>query len=346
MSANTFISGSLLKTILDVAETQGVSRLFLFQQLGLEQLNSAQDQSLPFEKVIDLFELIISQTGDRTFGLRVGRHILPGSLNALGYALMSSKNLYEALLLQKSFGGAISNCAKLGINIEESLVNVSFTIAQYPPETVRSIHDMFLSMFWNYANWITRSNGQLAQVCFRHAQPDYTDAYVETFGVLPLFEQQACRLVFDKKYLDDPLYQSDESLNSLMLERTKLLLQKAKSSASLYAAVAYQVRKLMPEQKATLTLVAERLNLSERSLSRKLKEEGYSFKAVLMSVRESLALEYLRDRDLSVTDISSKLGYRDYSSFSHAFRSWTGRSPSEFRESQSIASDINRSDPL
>jgi len=233
--------------------------------------------------------------------------------------------------LQKSFGGAISNCAELGIAFDATFVHVSFTIAHDAPEDMRPLHDMFLSMFWTYANWITRTSGHLSQVCFTHQRPDYHEAYLHTFGVEPRFGQEKCVLVFEKHYLKAPLYQADESLNSLMRARAETLMHKAKSSASLYASVAYQVRKLMPAQRATLTLVAEQINMSPRTLSRKLKEEGYSFKSVLISVRENLALEYLNEEKLTVKQIANKLGYRDYSSFSHAFRSWTGFSPSEYR---------------
>lgn len=280
-----------------------------------------------------LFDSILKQTGNHAIGLDIGSNIRPGSLSALGYALMSSQNLYEALQLQKAFGSAISNCAALQFDLDHpSLVHVSFTIENLETNTARPLHDMFLSMFWRYAKWITQTEGQLTKVCFTHSAPIYADEYLKTFGVKPIFDQDKCQLIFEKKHLDAPLHQADENLNGLMREQIKSLLQKSKANANIYAAVAYELKQLMPRQKATLTLVANELNMSERTLSRKLKEEGYSFKSVLLSVRESLALAYLRQQNLSVNEIANKLGYHDYSSFSHAFRCWTGHSPSEYRE--------------
>lgn len=337
MSSRGHISGSLLKTVVDVAEMTGVCRSDLLASMELcdEQLESSGFR-LPAQATIELLKDVIARSGDQGFGLLVGREVKPGSLNSLGYALMSAKNLDEALKIQKAFGGIISDCAELKVSFKGDFIVVSFTVESDDLEAVRPLNDMFMSTIWNYSNWITRTDGKLHAITFTHPEPSYKEAYTEIFGLVPEFGQDACSFVFDKKFLEDPLYQADASLNALMQERSQTERYKTKSSVSVYAAVAYQVRKLLPVQKATLILVAEQLNMSERSLSRKLRDEGYSFKSVLLSVRETLALEYLRDKDLSVTDIANKLGYRDYSAFSHAFRSWTGYSPREYRESQKL----------
>lgn len=333
MSSRGYVSGSLLKTIIDVAEVKGASVKSMLAMVDLNGRDSdISETRYPTEKVMTLMDNIVSQTGDQAFGLHVGQNIKPGSLNSLGYALMSSKNLHEALKIQKAFGGVISDSAELKVNIGGKFIRVSYTVIEDNENLARLINDLFMSTIWNYANWITRTDGRLSGLTFTHSSPPYKELYEDIFGIMPEFGASECSFIFDKKYLEDPLYQADKNLNSLMRERTESLLHKTKSSATLYAAVAHQVRKLMPCQKATLILVASALNMSERSLSRKLKEEGYSFKSVLVSVRESLALEYLNDPTMSVNEIANKLGYRDYSAFSHAFRCWTGQSPSEYRE--------------
>ncbi len=339
MSYRGHISGSLLNTIIDVAQLKGVSRSALLESASITSQDLESNEfRLSTERTVELFQDIIALSGDLSFGLQVGREVKPGSLNSLGYALMSAKNLEEALKIQKAFGGIISDSAELKISFKDEFIVVSYTVDDEDLDAVRPINDMFMSTIWNYSNWITRTDGKLHSITFNHSEPSYKDEYVKVFGIQPEFDQPFSSFVFDKKYLKDPLYQADESLNVLMQERSKNQLEKNKSNVSVYAAVAYHARILMPVQRATLTLVAEKLNMSERSLSRKLKGEGYSFKAVLVSVRQALALEYLKNMALSVTDIASKLGYRDYSAFSHAFRSWTGYSPREFRESNEVES--------
>ena len=87
----------------------------------------------------------------------------------------------------------------------------------------------------------------------------------------------------------------------------------------------------LPAGVATSDQVARRLNMSKRSLQRRLTEEGTSFKEVLTQVRSDLARRYLRDSDLSVPEISHLLGFRENSSFFRAFQNWTGTTPGAYR---------------
>jgi AraC-like DNA-binding protein len=77
--------------------------------------------------------------------------------------------------------------------------------------------------------------------------------------------------------------------------------------------------------------VAEALFMSSRTLQRKLSAEGTTFKQLLESIRKKLAMEYLKDELLSFSEISYLLGYSEQSSFTRAFKRWTGRSPTQVR---------------
>ena len=87
----------------------------------------------------------------------------------------------------------------------------------------------------------------------------------------------------------------------------------------------------LPSGQATLGTVARRLATSPRSLQRKLREEGTSFKAVVRGTRESLADHYLSRTSLSTTEIALLLGFEDPTSFFRAFHSWTGNTPDSVR---------------
>jgi AraC-like DNA-binding protein len=88
---------------------------------------------------------------------------------------------------------------------------------------------------------------------------------------------------------------------------------------------------LLPRGKATTSEVARQLGLSRRTLSRSLAGEGVTFTRILEELRATLARRYLQDRELPVTEIAWLLGYREIGSFTHAFKRWTGFSPSRFR---------------
>ena len=327
------ISHSLIKTILDVAEHQGANRAALLKIIGLEEETLVDTTSrVSLEKVIELFQRVIEETGDHAIGLHVGERVKPGSFNALGYALMSSQTVHEAYEIQKTFGGVIADCGVLSLRQEGTICHLEFTVLDEDMDLVRPLNDMFMAMFWEYCKWITRVDGELLGVTLSHTSLVGEGEYKRIFGVLPEFLSSKCSLIFDSKYLTAPLIQADADLNRLMKQKAESLQLNGKLASSLNALVSRQIQKLMPVQKATLTLVSSSLNMSERSLGRKLKQEGYSFKSILLNVRESMAFSYLKGVEHTVTEIAHLLGYRDYSAFSHAFRVWTGYSPTEYRE--------------
>jgi AraC-like DNA-binding protein len=82
---------------------------------------------------------------------------------------------------------------------------------------------------------------------------------------------------------------------------------------------------------ARLDTVATKLGMSPRSLSQKLAELDTSFSGIVKSLRKELALRYLRDSNLRLTEIAFLLGYSEVSTFTHAFKRWTGTTPTAFR---------------
>jgi AraC-like DNA-binding protein len=102
---------------------------------------------------------------------------------------------------------------------------------------------------------------------------------------------------------------------------------------TLRSAVEAEVEKLLPPGKAKAENVAEALALSPRTLARRLAEEGTTYGEVVDELRKSLATQYLKDPGMSLGQIAWLLGYEGSTSFNHAFKRWTGRSPSADRHS-------------
>jgi AraC-like DNA-binding protein len=113
---------------------------------------------------------------------------------------------------------------------------------------------------------------------------------------------------------------ADRTLGRSMQDRVRSALQDA-----------------LPGGAASLDDIARRLNMSRRSLQRRLGEEGNSFQDILADMRAELAQRYLRDSTLSVPEISYLLGFRDTSSFFRAFQGWMGTTPAAFREAGEAA---------
>jgi len=77
--------------------------------------------------------------------------------------------------------------------------------------------------------------------------------------------------------------------------------------------------------------------MSTRTLSRRLADEGTAFDEVVDELRQSLALRFIKERDLSLSQIAWLIGYEGSTSLNHAFRRWTGRSPSAMRSERGLS---------
>ena len=108
------------------------------------------------------------------------------------------------------------------------------------------------------------------------------------------------------------------------------------ASNTLRAAVEKEVEKLLPHGKAQKQTVAKALAMSTRTLSRRLAVQETTYEEVVDQLRCSLALQYLKDPGMSLSQIAWQLGYEQSTSFNHAFRRWTGRSPSEVRKRKAL----------
>ena len=121
-------------------------------------------------------------------------------------------------------------------------------------------------------------------------------------------------------------------MNKILLEVCEESLNARKSNAGPFRiTVENAIAPLLPHGQAQTHFVAKKLGMSERTLARRLAEEGVTFIEVLQQLKASLASRYLEDHGMRISRIAWLLGFEDASSFSHACRRWTGKSPRELR---------------
>ena len=141
------------------------------------------------------------------------------------------------------------------------------------------------------------------------------------------FDAGEDELCFSADVADLPLTGHDPYLQRLMETDLEMALAgRTSQSAPLCAVVENILVQLLPDDQALLAVVAKLLAQSERTLARRLAAEGESFGEILDDLRRDLALRYLADKDLQISQIAWRLGFNHPSALSHACRRWFGRS--------------------
>ena len=166
----------------------------------------------------------------------------------------------------------------------------------------------------------------------RHRRDETPTEMRSFFGCDVEFGAASDEIIFASPVASLPIVGSDNYLNDLLLRYAEeALADRPQERASLRSAVERVLPQLLPHAKARASNVAKRLGISPRTLSRKLRDEHVAFAEILEETRLALAKRYLVEPDLPVSEIAWLLGYAEISSFTHAFKRWTGITPREFR---------------
>lgn len=180
------------------------------------------------------------------------------------------------------------------------------------------------------ACWLINSRIGLIEARFPFRPPAHSDAYGRMFGGTIAFFATAAEVRFDAGYLELPIVRDDDALRRMLQKPIPLMARQYRQDRLLSQRIA-GVFATSAAQPPDAAAIAERFNISVRSLQRHLQEEGTSLVALKSSARRRRAEELLRRGNLPIKRVAHLVGYDDESTFGRAFRSWTGRSPAEFR---------------
>ncbi|WP_158228997.1 AraC family transcriptional regulator [Chitinimonas sp. BJB300] len=321
-------------TLLEVASRLGVDRSTLLQTAGdLRETDLADPLTrLPIPALIQLFDAAAKLTGKPHIGLAFGQAVRPASYSGLGYATMTCATLRDAIDLIPRFGRLVFDTGTGETVIEKSGNETRLGEAALPASVPSCIglDDAVLAGWVSFGRWICGSDAAPLRVEFRHRQPVDTTPYTELFGCPVVFNMPANSVIFSSALLDLRVRDADPHLHLAMLKEAEAQLDRAFAGLSLQQRVRMLLSELLPLREAQLSSVAMRLNISARTLQRRLSEEGCSFTYLMEGLRRDLAERYLREPNLNLVDVALLLGFAEQSSFSHAFRDWYGCSPQEY----------------
>jgi len=173
------------------------------------------------------------------------------------------------------------------------------------------------------------------RVTIAHARSEGLAEYNRFFGCRTEFAAPCDAVVFQDEYRRLPVVSADPHLSDILVHYCEeTLASRKRARGSFRVRVENVIAPLLPHGKPRTSDVAGKLHLSPRTLARRLADEDLSFASVLEEMRRDLAMCYLEDAKLSISQVAWLLGFQEASAFTHAFRRWTGRTPSEMRRSE------------
>jgi AraC-like DNA-binding protein len=282
---------------------------------------------------IKLLELAAQELGDDLFGFHLAHDFDVRQIGLVYYVMASSERLAEALRNAERYSQLVNEGVRLRVRLADGV-----TVALDYTDFDRRL-DLHHIEFWFVA--LVRICREVADSRFaahrlkvRHLRPALPEALRSFFGTDVEFGCDVDEIVLSPPIASLPAARRDTYLNSLLRRYAEDALSARPPTHAKHASVRLEVERILPELlphgKARATEVARALGTSSRSLSRKLREGGVPFAQILDELRQALAKHYLSEHGLPISEIAWLLGYREVSSFAHAFKRWNGTTPRQF----------------
>lgn len=330
------VSAAYLNSILPALATHyGLSLETLLRNAGLSPHTLQQPHTLvPLFQAGTVFLQILQASGDHGVGLVAGALVQPRSYQVLGYAVLGSSHLGDAIDRLIRYEKLVGKLGSTELIRQGDTCQLRWH-CPLQGDWTRYLKEAAISGWITYARSLLPANVVPSQVCFDHPALIPLARYTDVFQCPVVLNAPWCGVAFPAALLETPITSADPGLRTLMDAQAQQLLQDFDATLNLVNEVRAQIARCLPTGEPTLESVAKRLQLSSRTLQHRLRQNGIAFKALVDDVRRTLALHYLRDERWALVDVAFMLGFSEQSAFSRAFRRWQGQSPQTWRKMRS-----------
>lgn len=304
----------------------------LLAAAGIDLADSAS--RIPIDRYAALYNLINRELDDEAFGL-FSQPMRQGSFEFLCRGLISAQNLAQALDRAGRYLRIILPDMAVGVrrNSEWAELSIAETrpLAPHPDDPARIFaFEWLLRLLHGLFCWLAGRGIALDSVTFPYPRPAHADDYALIYTEHSEFGGESLIARFQANLLDLPIRRDEAALTTFLEGAPGKLTMLYRRDREMVLRVRDLLRDALPAN-LDQDEVAARLNLSPRTLHRRLEEEGSSFRAIKDALRRDLALSRLTKTAAPIAQIAADLGYADPSAFYRAFIEWTGMAPAHYR---------------
>ena len=331
------VAASLAASFVDFAERQGVDRGELLSAASLPSAALKDpDGRISADAYGAVQEAAIRATGDTGLPMRHAADQRLNHLSIVGLIVETAGPLSEAIPQLNRYVRLIADIPLTFANDRFELVRIggeTWLVDHLPvdlagPEAIEATFASFASSFRHIAPEIPLVLD--VQVTFE--RPAHADLYDEIFQAPVRFGAERNALRIHPHWANESERDERPYALNLFIDHAEALLDSLQETATFRARVEEQILQELHRGPVARERVARDLAVSERTLHRRLKEEGLTYAEVYNALRDRMAREYLTSGRTTVAEIAFLLGFSETSAFVRAFRRWTGLSPSDFRQ--------------
>ncbi len=321
----------LVRLVVATAARAGVPAEQILSAAGLTQtaLEHAEAR-VPYPAIQRAWDEAVRRTGDEAFALRAAENVAPGAFRVLDYLVRSSDTLRDAFLQIERYYRLVHDTVT--VKLVETSREARFVYEGTPEQVPGQAADLALSLAILRGRSLTGAAWSPRAVRFRHPAPRDDSPWRRLFGCSVKFGSNENALVLDPAHLQLRVETADPTLRGILDLHAEEFLARLPKVDDFVLQVRQRVASALSGGEPTLEAITTSLAITQRTLQRRLKEHGTTYQLLLEELRRELAMRYLRDQGLEISEVAFLLGFSEPSAFHRAFKRWTGTTPHAFRK--------------
>lgn len=319
--------------LVDGAARAGIPRDQLIADAGLDPAAlDDPDARLSYDVHRAVWEAAERLTGDPHLGLHVAEAVPTHRFGLVARTCLTSPDVGNAMANLVRYSRLLRSDIAYVLETESQTAWFGFRLTEPPWVIPRLVAEWMLTIVWLGIKRSSDAQPLLRRVCFQHARPADDAEHLRVFGAPVEFGQNRSELVFDRAVLDLPVQESDPATLAHLEERAAEVLSRLPEADRFTGELRRVLYDSLASGDVAISSVSRALGLDRAELTRELKQRGTTYRSVLRSMRSDLARAYLEDRSWSISDVAFVLGFSDTAAFKRAFKGWSGKTPSEYRQ--------------
>lgn len=325
------ISSVAAAWVIECARRRGANVSELFELSGLDpKAPPDPDRHLPASRYVALWERAAQRCGP-DLPLEAGATFDVDSLGVFGFLAISCDTLGDAQARTAAVRALYNVGASWELERHRRVLRLVWNPWPLRSPALAIVSTYQVAEMLTATRRLTHARLVPRRVAFRHSRPADTTAHRKVFGLEPDFDADFDGLEADASWLELPIRTANPRLRAYFEKQCAAVQAEFAQDPPFAAQVRRQLSATMNGSHASMKEVATALSVTERTLHRKLAQEGTGYATLLDEVRHEFAERYLARKNLALAEIGFLLGFDDSSSFFRAFRRWTGTTPGRWR---------------
>ena len=319
-----------VRVVLKACEAVGVDTTELLQLAGIERETvDNPDGEVSFDQMRAFWQNAFRLSNDPFLGMHAAQYTRIGDYQCLDYLTTNAATLGQSLENYCRYMAIINTW--IGWQIDEGDKEVVLRMLPNAGKIPPHSYEFVFSMYVKRMRELSDESWRPAGIRFPFPAPEQSEKHADYFAASVQYDAEAGEFIVDKANWQQAIANSDQQLYRVLDEHARLLLSQRPMPEDFAGRVRQEIVRELHGGNARRETIAQTLNMSSRTLQRRLEEQGVAFAELLDDVRADLAKNKLSGSDLSLGEIGFLLGFSEQSAFNRAFKRWTGKTPREYR---------------